>query len=249
MAGSEDGAQGGNSAALCKKHEPLPEQRCRTQADCRPGGVCSQTRLAPGCGANMPALRLCESDTDCSMGSICLPQPAQPCTSGTPTACAAACTASSCATDQRCGSNGRCEPLPCNEGFDCGAGRECDPGATGSDVRGCRAKRCESEGHACADDRECDPERDGSDAHGCAPKLCSDGSWTCADGLVCGSPTRADAHGCRCASDAACGVDRVCSAAGYCTARPCQLDDDCECGVCIGGLCAADFYYCSWLAP
>ena len=63
--------------------------------------------------------------------------------------------------------------------------------------------------------------------------------------------TVTDAHGCRCGSDAVCGTDQVCNDSGYCSARPCKTDDDCDCGVCVNtpsGTCASDFYFCSMLA-
>ena len=199
----------------------------------------------------MMAIRLCEEDGDCASGSVCLTQPAPACTSGTPTACGPACTTNSCKEDERCGSTGHCEPRPCDDGFDCGLGRLCDVGAMGVDEHGCRAASCASDDFVCADDRACADQRPGKDQHGCAPKLCGDGAWTCADGYVCGDPTVLDAHGCRCGSDEVCGLDRVCGAAGYCIARPCSSDDDCDCGVCVNGtpgVCAPDFYYCSMLA-
>jgi hypothetical protein len=122
---------------------------------------------------------------------------------------------------------------------------------TGVDVHGCSAASCASDGFACADDRVCDDQRNDKDEHGCAPKLCTDDAWTCADGYVCGDPTVLDAHGCRCGSDAVCGIDKVCGSAGYCIARPCTSDDECDCGVCVNGTpgtCAPDFYYCSMLS-
>jgi hypothetical protein len=196
------------------------------------------------------AMHLCNQDTDCASGSVCLPQPVPPCTSGTPTACGAACTADSCKEGERCGTNGHCEPRPCSDGYDCGSSGRCEPGATGADAHGCRAASCASDGFSCAADRVCDEQRADRDVNGCAPKLCGDGGWTCDSGFVCGQPTVMDAHGCRCASDDVCGTDRVCGSAGYCIARPCTSDDDCACGVCVNGspgVCAPDFYYC-WMA-
>jgi hypothetical protein len=249
VTGGRSGNQAGASAAICRKGEPAPSLRCRTQDDCRPGALCTQSFLGPGCGAMLQPLLLCLSDVDCSGDSICLTQPPPPCTFGAPTACGPRCTATSCAADERCGASGRCEPLTCEEGFECGVGQLCDPGDPGSSFRGCRPQSCENDGFQCADDRVCDPQRVDRDVYGCAPKLCSSGDWTCADGLECGAPTAMDAHGCRCTSDTTCNTDQVCGAAGYCEARSCQSDDDCDCGVCANGRCGADFYFCSALVP
>ena len=243
------GGSGGTPDASCKKSSALPALRCRNSKDCALGSFCSPAPVSGGCGANFMAMHLCASDDECAPGSVCLTQPTPACTTGTPTACGAACTATSCGAGQRCASSGHCEPTPCDDGFDCTPGTTCDPGATGADTHGCRIASCASDGFVCPDDRECDEQAVERDAHGCAPKQCSDGSWACADGYVCGEPTALDAHGCRCASDATCGVDQICNSAGYCSARLCTTDADCDCGVCVNnGQCAADFYYCSMAA-
>jgi hypothetical protein len=151
--------QAGASSALCRKGEPAPSQRCRTQADCSPGALCTQSFLGPGCGAMLPPMNLCGSDTDCSADSICLTLPVPPCTFGAPTACGPPCTASSCGAGERCGASGRCEPVTCDEGFECGVNELCDPGGPGSSFRGCRPQSCATDGYRCGDDRVCDPER------------------------------------------------------------------------------------------
>ncbi len=183
----------------------VPGTTCRSQDDCRNGATCAP-EYGVGCGAQLPAQRLCESDQDCGDGKRCVEATVRkPCEDGLETSCIPECTADSCGDGERC-SNGLCEPVPCMDGFTC------------------------DELYVCA------PDRAGADAHGCAPRNCNEGYDCDAGYSCDTQSGSCSAVHCREGGDAACPINFVCDDATGgrgCVPKPCATDEDCDCGACL----------------
>jgi hypothetical protein len=207
-----------------------PGRTCRSSDDCTNGASC-ESDFSPGCGALLPAQRLCELDGDCASGSRCVEATVQqPCEDGLAASCVPECSADSCGDGDRC-TDGICEPLPCTEGFDCDGLYVCMPGRPGADRHGCAPRNC-NEGYECEAGYSCDA-----------------GTGRC------------NAVHCRQGGAAACPINQLCddgSAGRGCLPKPCEEDGDCDCGACIHrctglgcppGECAPRLYLCVLAVP
>jgi len=206
-----------NLAGACPDYQPpVSGKTCRNQADCtQPGTSCmlSTTRFSyPPCIAGMqPPPAECQRDLDCPPGQQChdrrldCPQYYSKCLPSM-------CTPTSCGQGARCLGDGRCEALPCTDGsWTCRADQRCspDPKALSRDANGCVPRPC-NDGYACPSNQLCDLGAPGTDAHGCRAK-------TCAEGVLCPAWQRC----------------RMTPPPSSCEARPCKVDADCPCGLCL----------------
>jgi len=208
---------------FCPDYElPTAGRLCRSQADCDADpnvrdATCmlSTTRFnLPPCASGVqPPPAECGRDLDCPPGHECrnqypgCPQYFSKCV-------VSSCTPASCGQGARCRTDGRCEALSCTDGsWTCGTDLKCstDPMAPSRDANGCVPLPC-TEGYACPAGQLC---ADGYqvDAHGCRPR-------TCAEGIACPTWQR-------------CQMNPQVLPVAYCEARPCKVDRDCPCGICL----------------
>jgi len=205
---------------------------CVSDADC--SGFTPLCREKPYTGSgvgpvcNPPTMAPCTDDASCGSG-ICVSSPSA--ASCPPVrACVPACTATSCGADDECASNGHCVPKACPTNWSCPADYRCAAaGATGADIHGCQPVPC-TEGYTCANGYSCSAAASApKDVHGCAVIQCSQpGALAC--------PTNSDC------------VPSSLPGSG-CVVRRCTTSSDCECGTCIGGMCANRPWMCVQLPP
>ena len=235
--GAGSGGTGAASGAVCPGVAPWPATIavCRIPSDCpRPQPTCQPTSAADACTSycdpDPPAK--CSADSNCGAGNVCVAQYTQ-CCDRPGRACAAACTETSCAADERCAPSGHCEPKPCTAGYTCPSDARCSGDASVGT----------------------------SDPHGCVPLLCTEG-YVCPSYATCisnvsfgGSP---DTHDCvvvtctgmPCPANSVCGLVK---GSYRCVVKSCLTDGDCDCGVCLGagatqGSCANRLNVCGVVA-
>jgi hypothetical protein len=236
------GAAGKGALPACPNAAPIPANQttCRTDAECQPLWTCGPAYYAPSggtgpavCGVCVAPLHECTVDGDCGAGKICLPQagacfcPGQ--ASGQPMmVCAAACTSTSCSTDETCdAASGRCKPTPCGPAYACHAGFTCAPTRTGADANGCAVAKCATDGYTCPYGQTCGAGQN-VDAHGCSDVSCVGGQFKCPGNTDC---------------------DAASPESNQCKRRACTSDRQCDCGACIQGSCQDYFFVCSPPAP
>jgi len=222
--GTSDGAAP-RAGATCPGYQPTPEPTCRTDGDCKqtPFFLCTPYREGQACGgACLPRPRLCEKDTDCAAGTVCVTLKPGPCSCGPQpeTRCQPACSAATCAADERCDPDGKCRPRPCTDGFACAAGEVCAPGRPGANPHGCAYALCSGDGYQCPAFWVCE-NRAGTNPHGCAPLPCNAGG--------------------RCEPYADC---KVTAGEARCEQRACKTDGDCACGFCVQDRCLPYLFHC-----
>ena len=190
---------------------------CATAADCTAGMPnCQSAPYGSTCGTCSRPTSPCAVDTDCTTG-VCAPFTGPCSCQGGLLGCAAACTATSCPSDQQCATSGHCVPRPCTGNWTCDAGFRCNAGAAGADVHGCEPVPCGG-GFACPTGFLCGADAGASkDQHGCSIVHCGQ-----TGGYVC--PANAD-----------CSATQTGSG---CVTRKCKISSDCQCGTCILGNCA-----------
>lgn len=140
----------------------------------------------------------------------------------------------------------------CTTDGDCNAGGTCV--STISGCPQCETRQCEDPPPLC----NLSPDSCGSEARcqtdgTCVPLSCTAG-FSCPSGTRCSAGSaRADGHGCEllpCNEGFPCPENFRCTEPGDrfshgCTAMPCRLDADCDCGYCVGGSCASSLGICS----
>lgn len=213
---------GGTFANICPGVTPWPASRvtCRTSTECENGYACVDTPFT-GCGMCMMPAHECVSDADCG-GGLCeeYEQTGLCACGGLGTKCIPHCLDVACAAGFTCDPAGRCQPLSCAEGFACASDMVCGPAGAGADIHDCRPRPCDA-GFTCGEGTTCAMGSAGADEHGCAPIHCMDG-FTCPVNTTC--TTDPDGHGCQRLS--------------------CEVDTDCDCGACVGGVCESQIRIC-----
>jgi len=203
---------------------PMSGGACRSSSDCS-GGQCVQTVPTSGaavCGACFPTVRECSSDAQCAAEQVCVTLPPGNCQCmGPDMRCTAKCTADSCDSAHVCGADGRCALKSCEQGYGCSGGTVCDPKRAGGDGHGCAAPLCDLGETTCGAEEVCDATA--TSATHCRPKRCREGA-VCPKNLRCGAAT------------------------DFCERLACKTDTDCDCGVCIQGVCREHPFVC-WLPP
>jgi hypothetical protein len=232
MGGTGGGKEPGVELGYCPGEVPRSGYApCATDANCSGSTPLCRNEPYSGsglCGACFQPPEPCTSDASCAAG-VCAPF-TDPCAcSAGLRICVAACTATSCASDEECASSGHCVPRSCAADWTCQQGYRCST-----------------------------PEAGSADKHGCEPVLCTDG-YTCPSGFTCSPEVRAsrDPHGCsaiHCSEPDGyvCPVNRDCVASSPgngCVTRQCKISSDCECGTCRGGTCANGPGICLPLPP
>jgi hypothetical protein len=233
--GTAGGAAGKGAIPACLNVEPIPSTQtpCHTDADCHTQFWTCQATFnvgnSPGAcgGVCLAAIHECTTDGDCGQGKLCIEQPNGPCecpAQGLDLLCVAACTTTSCASNETCDvASGHCKPTPCGSAYACTAGLACAPTRAGADANGCVIASCVTDGYACSTSWVCGPGPD-RDPHGCSSVSCVGGGFKCPMNYDC---------------------DANSSSPHHCTQRMCTSDRQCDCGACITGYCQDHVYVCS----
>lgn len=193
---------------------------------------------SPNCpGSEPPGNALCRASSECGgsvngRGTICARDPSpycygcgQPCIYVTP--------ADACSRDSDCSEGKVCLavlssicPQECAPSLQCV--NACTETSCGSDMYCAESGHCVArsclDGHTCEAGRTCAPDRSGADGHGCAVRRCDLDGIDCPANHRC-EPSRSTEDGC--------------------ARLPCEVDDDCDCGVCIDGTCEDRMFICT----
>lgn len=229
---STTGAGGGPACPGVEPRADVPGETCRSPDDCDFGATCSPEPIS-GCGFCIEPQRACEADEQCGEAERCVEFESLEtclCAFGLASECRPACTATSCGDGYEC-IDGACSPRSCENGYECDAGLVCASGRPTSDAHGCAQPNCH-EGRQCEAGTACD-----AGTGECRVVHCSEGGT------------------------AACPVNTQCEPEALgrgCVPKPCDVDDDCDCGVCIQscsgdscprGQCANRLYVCQHPVP
>jgi len=219
------GGTGGKGSSVAVGYCPGETPRsgyaaCATDADCSGSTPLCRNEPYSGaglCGACYRPTVECTDDASCGSG-VCAPYTNSCSCSPNLRECAAACTATSCTSDEECANSGHCVSRSCTNGWTCQAGYRCNTAGASADTHGCEPVLCTS-GYSCPTGYICSAAGAASvDPHGCLVIHCSQPG-----GVVC--PTNSEC---------------VATSPGPgCEIRKCKTSSDCECGTCRSGFCAS----------
>lgn len=203
------------------------------------GGSSGVMRACTGASTS-PSPQACHSVSDCKLLS-----PVKCCTSSDcwgaaacplpPTACTSIADRFQCTVDADCSGGGTCvsnvqgcpqceyrhceyPPPACTQNPD-----SCAPGGSCQSDGSCAPLLC-TEGFSCPSGSRCSIGSGRADTHGCELTPCDEG-WSCPENTRCTAPTDSGSHGC--------------------TFVSCTSDQECDCGYCVNGSCAANLGWCS----